>query len=50
MAATDGYRPSTDGSRPPADEYERVAYDHQQATLQTETRHPAEYLPTQGDN
>lgn len=48
--ATDGFRPSTDGSRLPDDEYDKVARDAEQTARQTSTRHPAEYLPTQGNS
>ena len=48
--ATDGWRPSTDGSRLPDDEYAKVARDAEQATLQTSTRHPVERMPVQGNS
>jgi hypothetical protein len=50
MAATDGWRPSTDGSNPPADEYDKVIRDAVRAELEAPRRHPVEYMPVQGDN
>ena len=47
--ATDGFRPSTDGSYPLGDEYDPVAYDAQVTREHPTTRHPAEYLPVQGN-
>lgn len=48
--ATEGYRPSTDGSRLPDDEYDKVARDAEQTARNTSTRHPAERMPVQGNS